>query len=111
MLDAGSYELDEAAGGAEALRIALDRDPEVILLDVMMPGMSGYEVCREIRRDPRTATATVVMVTALDSAEAREEGIASGADLYLTKPFSPLELLETLSQAVAGTLSARGVSR
>jgi two-component system sensor histidine kinase ChiS len=106
MLDAGSYELDEAASGAEALRLIEERAPRVVLLDIMMPGMSGYEVCRAIRRRTAAEETTVVMLSALDSLDARREGFSSGADLYLTKPFSPLELLETLSQAVAGTLAA-----
>ena len=93
ILDSHGYEVDTAAGGKEALnRIAANR-PEIVLLDVMMPDMSGYEVCRAIRADPATAILPVVLVTALDDTEERVKGIEAGADDFLTKPIRQHELL------------------
>src|SRR5947207_14256339 len=67
--------------------------PDLVLLDVMMPGMSGYEVCRKIRENPATAMVPVVMVTALDPGQERVKGIEAGADDFLTKPIHQAELL------------------
>lgn len=91
----------EAADGAEALRIAAERTPSLILLDIMMPGIDGYEVCRKLRESEATRGTTVVMLTAKDSDESRERGLAAGADGYITKPFSPLELIRTVRGALA----------
>jgi len=80
------YAVDTAMSGPEALeKIAADR-PDLVLLDVMMPGMDGYEVCRRIRQDPATARLPVVMITALDKPSDRAMGLEAGADDFLTKP-------------------------
>jgi DNA-binding response OmpR family regulator len=92
-----SYDLDEAASGEEALRVAVQHPPDVVLLDVMMPGLNGYEVATVMKEDRRLKRAVVVMLTAKGSAEDRRRGMEAGADAYFTKPFSPLELLSTLS--------------
>src|SRR5687767_7830252 len=85
ILTVKGYDLSTAASGPEALkRIAEDR-PDLVLLDVMMPGMSGYEVCQAIRADPDTRMLPVVLVTALDPSE-RISGLEAGADDFLTKP-------------------------
>ena len=82
-----------AASGREALgKLAAER-PDLVLLDVMMPEMSGYEVCRAIREDPATAMLPVVMVTALDPAQERIKGLEAGADDFLSKPVHHAELL------------------
>jgi len=75
-----------ASSGLQALEIAKSQDPEIILLDVMMPGMDGYEVCRRLKADPVTAHIPVVMVTALSDAEDRVRGLDAGAEDFLTKP-------------------------
>lgn len=90
LLAAEGYEVSSAASGEEAL--ARPR-PDLMLLDVVMPGMSGYEVCRAIRADPRTAILPIVMVTAVDPAEERVRGLEAGADDFLSKPVDPEELL------------------
>ena len=100
VLEDGSYELEEAASGEEALRLAERRRPDVVLLDVMMPGMDGFEVAEKMRANPKLAGVVIVMLTAKDAPEDRRRGLASGADVYFTKPFSPLELLTTLNGAL-----------
>jgi adenylate cyclase len=82
-----------AASGREALAQVQAEQPDLVLLDVVMPEMSGYEVCRTIRANPATAMLPVVMVTALDPAEERVKGIEAGADDFLTKPINQAELL------------------
>ena len=87
------YAVVTAGSGAEALaRVAADR-PDLVLLDVMMPGMDGYEVCRAIRANPATGILPVVLVTALDPVQERIKGIEAGADDFLTKPINQPELL------------------
>ena len=87
------YGVITADSGREAL-IKLDAEqPDLVLLDVVMPEMSGYEVCRKIRENPETAMIPVVMVTALDPAEERVKGIDAGADDFLSKPINQPEML------------------
>jgi len=93
LLSAKGYTIATAASGPEALE-KIDRDPpDLVLLDVMMPGMSGYEVCKKLRENPATAILPVVMVTALDPSQERVKGIDAGADDFLTKPINQPELL------------------
>ncbi|MHB8513444.1 MAG: response regulator transcription factor [Actinomycetota bacterium] len=100
ILDDGSSSIVEAASGIAALDQAAACAPDVIVLDMMMPGMSGLEVCRELRRNPAFDQTAVVMLTAVDSPTARDDSIACGADAFITKPFSALDLLGTISEAV-----------
>jgi len=81
-----------AANGPEALAKAVAFTPDVILLDVMMPGMDGFEVCRRLRADPLLAEVPIIMVTALDDRASRLQGIEAGADDFVSKPFDRLEL-------------------
>ena len=93
LLAVKGYGVVTAASGREALILVESEQPDLILLDVVMPEMSGYEVCRKIRENPATAMLPVVMVTALDPAEERVKGIDVGADDFLTKPINQAELL------------------
>jgi len=93
VLQARGYAVLTAANGAEALARTEHDAPDLVLLDVMMPGMSGYDVCRKIRANPATATLPVVMVTALDPTQERVKGIEAGADDFLTKPINQPEIL------------------
>jgi two-component system cell cycle response regulator len=86
MLKAQNYEVACAFNGSDALARIEERKPDIVLLDVMMPGMDGYEVCRQIRKNPKTASLPVIMVTALDKSTDRDAGLAAGADDYLVKP-------------------------
>jgi adenylate cyclase len=93
LLAVKGYGVVTASSGAEALTQLNAEQPDLILLDVVMPEMSGYEVCRKIRENPATQMLPVVMVTALDPAEERVKGIDAGADDFLTKPINQAELL------------------
>ena len=82
-----------ARDGVEALKIIADTPPDLILLDVMMPKMSGFEVCRRLKNDPKTTDIPVIMVTALNEFGDIERGIDSGTDDFISKPVNKLELL------------------
>ena len=87
------YAVETAESGEEALAKVGSVRPDLVLLDVVMPGLSGYDVCRSIRADPATGVLPVVMVTALDPAQERIKGLEAGADDFLTKPINTPELL------------------
>jgi putative two-component system response regulator len=86
------FEVWQALDGETALALARDRQPDVILLDVMMPGIDGYEVCRRLKADDETRLLPVVFLTGLDSREARLKGLEAGASDFLNKPFDLVEL-------------------
>ncbi len=92
-LGAEYYEVITASRGEEALLKAWREQPDIILLDVMMPGMDGYETCRRLKSDPETRHIPVVMVTALDQREDRVRGLEAGAEDFLSKPFDDVQLL------------------
>ncbi|MFP4029992.1 MAG: response regulator [Desulfococcaceae bacterium] len=92
LLHSESYRLRFAENGSQALEMARETPPDLILLDVMMPGMNGQEVCRNLREDPKTSEIPIIMVTALDDAQSRLDGIEAGADNFLSKPFNRGEL-------------------
>ena len=93
-LEDEGVELQTASDGETALDVVRSQRPGLVFLDVMMPKLNGFEVCRAIKSDAALAGTTVVMLTAKGQAYDREEGLASGADRYLTKPFDPDELLD-----------------
>ena len=103
--DVADVRLAQAADGEQALQAAREDPPGLVLLDIDMPRMDGYEACRRLRSEPRTARATVVMLTAAAGEEAEREAEEAGADLFLTKPFSPLELLRLVHDLGDGALS------
>lgn len=86
------YELASASNGLEALKLAAELMPDVILLDVMMPEMDGFEVCERLRADSTLAKVPVLMVTALDDRDSRLQGIEAGADDFISKPYDRFEL-------------------
>jgi two-component system phosphate regulon response regulator PhoB len=101
-LEFEGYTLIEAQDGAEALRLANSSRPELMLLDVMMPGeFDGFQVCEQVKRDPALAGTRIVMLTARGQQSDLERGRKAGADAYLTKPFSPLELIDTIERLAA----------
>ena len=100
--DVAGFELVEAADGDEALELAREEAPAIVLLDIDMPGIDGFEACRRLRAEPQTADATVVMLTAAADEEAERAAEEAGADLFITKPFSPLELLRLVDDLGQG---------
>jgi two-component system, OmpR family, phosphate regulon response regulator PhoB len=99
-VDVGGIDIDEAPDGASALAAARAAAPDVVLLDWMMPGLSGLDLCRALRADPATAGAMIVMVTARVRPEDRDAALAAGADHFVGKPFSPIALLDTVRHAL-----------
>ena len=87
------YDVVEAANGREALARVVSDAPDLVLLDVMMPGMNGYDACRRIKERETNGFLPVILVTAKTETEALIEGFEAGADDYVTKPFKPVELL------------------
>ena len=92
ILAAKGYAVTTAVNGEQALARIAESPPDLVLLDVMMPGMSGYEVCKKIRENPATALLPVVMATSLDPNQERLKGIEAGADDFLSKPVNQAEL-------------------
>lgn len=97
-LDESQYELLEACDGNETLEKAQTAHPNLILLDVAMPGLSGIEVCQQLKANPATTDIIIVMLTAHGQSKDRELAAAAGADHFITKPFSPLQLIRLISQ-------------
>ncbi|MBB5518217.1 response regulator [Amphiplicatus metriothermophilus] len=103
-LSAANYSVLCAESGARAIETARTEHPDIILLDVMMPGMDGYQACKILKDTPETSGIPVVMVTALDGEADREAGLRAGADGYVTKPVNDKVLfrqIEELTQAAA----------
>ena len=103
--DVSGFELYEAVDGVQALARARDTRPAIVFLDVDMPRMDGIDVCREMRADPLISGATIVMLTAADGDHTERLAEEAGADLFLTKPFSPLDLLRLVDR-LGGSASA-----
>lgn len=97
-LDAEGYRVLQASDGEEALRMAQDQIPDLVIMDVMMPRQDGFETCRRLKEDLRTADIPVVLLTARNSREDRNKGEEVRADGYITKPFSPQRLLDTVQE-------------
>jgi two-component system phosphate regulon response regulator PhoB len=87
------FEVVQTPSGEEALLLAVERGPDLIVLDWMLEELSGIEVCRRLRRDPETANIPIIMLTARGEESDRVRGLETGADDYVTKPFSPTELV------------------
>jgi two-component system phosphate regulon response regulator PhoB len=92
-LSKAGYRVTKAVSGEEALKSARARPPDLVLLDLMLPGVDGFEVCNTLKRDPRTANVPVVMLTARGEEPDIVAGLELGADDYITKPFSPRVML------------------
>jgi CheY-like chemotaxis protein len=101
VLDRQGYTVQTAADGDEALRLVGAFRPDLILLDVMMPRKDGYTVAEAIRTDPDLARIPIIMLSAKAQDTDVEQGLAAGADIYLTKPFEPDGLLETVARCLA----------
>ena len=96
--DVSGYRMSEAGDGEEAMKRALEVRPSIVFLDIDMPRLDGIEACRRMKSEPSTADATIVMLTGDSEQEAELEARRAGADLFLTKPFSPLHLLRLVDR-------------
>lgn len=97
LLEQNGYEVQIARNGEQALALIESGAPDLVLLDVMMPLRSGYDVCREIRARPDRASIRIVMLSAKGGQAELAKGLDAGADLYVTKPFSNRELLDKIN--------------
>ena len=99
-LTIAGYEVREAEDGNKALESLQKNPPDLILLDVLMPGMDGFEVCRRVRADSATAHIPILILSARTDTQSQEEGFRAGATKYLTKPISPPQLLHYIDEAL-----------
>ncbi len=100
-LDDARFEIIQASDGTSALDLVRRERPDLLVLDWMMPGMTGLEVATTVRDDPALATLPIIFLTAKGQETDRQRGEAVGVVAYLVKPFSPLELLEVVEKALA----------
>ncbi len=98
ILQKEGYDFDSAQDGEEALAKVKETSPGVILLDIMMPRKSGYEVCAEVKGTPELEDINIVVLSAKSQAADREKGLAAGADEYITKPFSPQTVIDKVKE-------------
>lgn len=106
LLGRAGFEVIVSADGEEAMALAARLQPRLVVLDVMLPGMDGLEVCRRLRADPALGTARILMLTARGGAVDVEKGIAAGADLYMTKPFATRDFIAAVER-LAGPAGER----
>ncbi|MCJ7530204.1 MAG: response regulator [Anaerolineales bacterium] len=107
MLQRQGYTILTANNGQQAINMAVEEQPDLILLDVMMPGMDGYEVTRHLRGDPNTADIPIIMFTAKTQLDDKVTGFEAGADDYLTKPTQPRELFAHVKAVLARSMKSR----
>lgn len=104
ILEDEGHSLWIAKDGAEALRKMKEISPDILILDIMMPEISGYDVCRTIKNDPTLKKTFVLMLSAKGQATEQEHGKEVGADAYIVKPFSPSEILTMINKCPGGAL-------
>lgn len=100
ILDKESYRVTVAEDGESALRLARAERPDLVLLDVLLPGVNGFEVCQRLRQDPSTCLIPIMLLTALDQIKDKVTGFKLGADEYMSKPFDALELLARVERTI-----------
>lgn len=96
------YDVDSASRGDEALRRAREAVPDVVVLDIMMPGVDGFDVLRQLKEDPTSRDVPVILLSARVQDEDRRRGYALGVEEYVTKPFDPAHLVEMVRRVLAG---------
>jgi two-component system alkaline phosphatase synthesis response regulator PhoP len=101
LLENEGYKVEKAYNGADALKLAAASLPDIIVLDVMMPGMDGFEVARQIRNQPALEYTKIVFLTAKGTQRDKESGYASGAEYYLIKPFDNDVFVHTINEIMA----------
>jgi CheY-like chemotaxis protein len=97
----GNYNIERATDGVGGLEQAVNIRPDCIIIDILMPGLDGYQLVRALRGDPETADIPLVILTAVAHDKGQFSGLAAGADQYLTKPASPQSLIAAIQQAMA----------
>lgn len=107
MLSGQGFELDTAANGAEALEKIAATPPDLVLLDVNLPGIDGLEICRRLKSDDHTRGIPIIMVTAMGESACIERAFAAGCDDYVTKPMDKLQLLHKVRSHLATAAEAR----
>ena len=100
------YRLERIATGAGAVDLIREQQPDLVLLDVMLPEVSGYEICQKVRQDPGLSGVKILMMTARGSAMERRKGLAMGADGFISKPFELKELRAEVRRILAGEPAA-----
>jgi diguanylate cyclase (GGDEF)-like protein len=109
-LRSAGYDVTVASDGEEAVHRALELRPDLVLLDVMMPKLDGFEVAQRLRRDPRTSSSSIIMLTAKALSADKVLGLSSGADDYIIKPFDPVELLARVKGTLRRAREMRALS-
>ncbi len=102
MLERDGFTILEAEDGQQALEVIAESKPDIVILDVMMPNMDGFTTCQELRSQPETAELPIILLSARSQTEAVRAGLESGADRYMTKPISKPELVQTITDLLAG---------
>jgi two-component system, OmpR family, phosphate regulon response regulator PhoB len=105
ILEDGDYQLLEAQSGPEALALARVEKPALVVMDWMMPGMSGVDVAKALKTDPATREIPIILLTARNRAEDRQAGLAAGVSEYISKPFSPLELIDAVERLLGTSVN------
>jgi len=107
-LEDEGYDIIEATDGLQAYDIVQREKPDLIVLDVMMPGLTGYELCSRLKQNVSTSDILILMLTAKGQERDRLQSRQAGADYYLRKPFSPLELIEVVESLIKGRATSMG---
>jgi DNA-binding response OmpR family regulator len=97
-LEVGNYNILTAKDGQEAVKSACDEKPDLMILDIGMPKLDGFEVCKQLKSDPETESIIIIMLTALGQEAEKAKGFEMGADDYFVKPFSPMALLDKIKE-------------
>jgi DNA-binding response OmpR family regulator len=106
LLRGAGHDVTVARNGSDALTLTEKLRPDLVVLDVMLPVVDGFEVCRRIRRNSATGDTRILMLTARGRQSEMDKGLAAGANAYMTKPFATRELLETIASLLAGARSS-----
>ena len=101
-LQQGGYQVLTATNGVEGLKMAQDEEPDLLVLDVMLPGMDGFELCHRLRNAPATAELPILMLSVKGRESDRNMGLTVGADQYCTKPIGPAELVNSVERLLEG---------
>ena len=110
MLEAAEFRVSVSTTGEQALLVVSEKRPDLILLDVMMPGMDGFETCKRLRARDETADVPIIFLTARDDPQAIKQGFEAGGDDYVTKPFNKEELLARIRTSLERAILARDLA-